>query len=428
VPRIADAFGHIAAGALVAMPGLAEYLAHPEAMGPEEANALSELLARRAGQVRSRERYDEVCVETTVQTTIDDERGPAAFECLGLDCGERYVYGVSPDGRTLLVQEEPAAVYVPFATSPAPRNAEVLERLLLVHLDGDAPREEEVAVADNFFGYGSMTDDLSRIAFVEQGSGRFGVVVVEPSSGERRVLKVRERPTMILQARLSPDGAWVAFHEKAFARAHTELHVIPADGGEERIISRRTRVGHWVVAPLRPGEPAKQLLAFDGTESYAGSPTPALVDPESPEDVVELELGDYVVRQVAGSHEGRIILIGSQRATIDTCEVGIRDPQSGEITWQALSVCVEDARVSAAGELTAAAVVSDEGDPEGEDAEAIAMDLASGETTIHTRNRLRERYVRVAGERVFFERVVPSQFPAVHPNAVCWTNREAETP
>jgi len=418
----ATTFRHWAAGDLLTMPALVARLEDPEHVGDaERQNALDDALERRAGQVRSDERFQEVCIESIVQLTIDDERGPAPFVCIEPSCGERYLFGLSADGTEALMHVEAPTFFVPFATSPAPRAAETVERLELAPLDGGEPRV--LAVAQNFFGYGGMSDDGSRVTFVEQASRRFGVVALEVESSERRVLTVVERPGLVIQSRISPDGQWILWHQKAFNRAHTELHLMPFEGGEEAILSRRTRLGRWVHTPLRPGEEPRLAIIFDGTESYEGSPRPVLVDPTAPTEVVELDIGERVIRQVIGSHEGRLVLLGSERDNIDACILGVRDVATAEIEWKPLGTCVEDARLSDRGEVVGAAVLSREGDPESTDTEAIIMDIESGDTIIHTINRARERYVRAVGDRIVFERGIRSQFPAVHPNAVCWTTR-----
>jgi hypothetical protein len=342
--------------------------------------------------------------------------------CLDIDCGERYLFALSADGSRALVHVESPTVFIPFATSPAPHVAETLERLELIPFDEDEERRT-LAVAENFFGYGSMSDDGSRVAFVEQARQRFGVVALDVESGERRVLSVVERPGLVVEADVSPDGRWVAFERKAFHRAHTELHVVPFEGGEPVVISRRIRMARWVVAPPQPGEEPRQLLAFEGSRSYEGDPEPALVDPSAPDEVVPLDVGEHVVRQVAGAHDGALVLLGSPEGNVDQCEIGIRDPASGQFEWREIAACIGDVSTTDRFEVTGTAVLSREGDLGGEDPEVMIMDLATGNTAIHTVNRGHERYVHAANRRIVFERAISSQFPAVHPSAVCWTTR-----
>jgi hypothetical protein len=419
IPDFTDPFAHWAAGALFGMPALADIqIAEP-------ANPLGAALDKKRDQDRSLAQYEAMCVESIVELTIDDERGPGPFTCLDVDCGERYLFGLSRDGRHALVHVDTPRSFVPFAMSPAPHAANTLERLVLVPLDGgDATT---VATARSFYGHGTLSDDGSRAAFVEQAALRFGVVALEIATGARRVLSIAERPGMVIEARISPDGQWVAHHQKAFNRAHTELHVTRFDGAEPLVISRRTRDGLWLTAPLRPGENARQLLAFDGTESYEGAPRPALVDPAEPDDVVELDVGEHIVRQIVGAHDEKLVLLGSPRGDLDHCEIGIRDPETGDVEWRPIATCLEDTRMTDRFELTGSGVLSRRGpdvdDPDTTDPEAIVMDLETGQTTIHTTNRAIERNVHAAGNRIAFERRVLSQYPAVHPNAVCWTER-----
>ncbi len=415
--------GHWAAGDLLSMPAMVDLLEHPERIADaERRETLSGALDKKAGQQRSQTRYDELCVEAVVQATLDDELGPVPVQCLDIDCGERYLFALSRDGTQALVHIESPTIFVPFANSPAPQTAETLERLELIPFDEDGERKT-LAVAESFYGDGSMSADGSRVAFVEQARQRFGVVGLEVESGERHVLAMVERPGVVVRAVISPDGRWVAIEQKAFHQAHTELHVVPFEGGEEVVISRRTRMARWVVAPLSPGEEPRQLLAFDGTPTYDGSPLPALVDPASPEDVVTLDVGDYVVRQVIGANEGRLVLLGSPSENVDRCALGVRDPASGSFEWREIATCIGEATMTESFEVVGTAIVTREGDLGPEDAEVMIMNLDTGDTSIHTVDRVNETHALAAGRHIAFDRPIPSQFPAVHPHAVCWTTR-----
>ncbi len=424
VSSFAEPMAHWAAGDLLAMPALVERLENPEQLADaERQNALGDALSKKAGQDRSRQRFHEVCTESVVQATLDDELGPAVVQCLDIDCGERYLFDLSADGGRALVHVESPTVYVPFATSPAPQTAETVERLELIPFDDEAERRT-LALAESFFGYGSMSADGSRVVFVEQARQRFGVVALDVESGERRVVTVVDRPGLVVEANVSPDGEWIAFERKAFHRAHTELHLVPFGGGEPRVLSRRTRMARWVVAPLRPGEEPRLLIALEGTESYEEEPAPALLDPAAdPAELVALDVGEHVVRQVVGAHDGELVLLGSPEGDVDQCALGIRDAATGEFEWRDIATCIGGASTTDRFEVIGTAMLSREGDLGDDDPEVIIMSLETGNTAIHTTNRGLERYPRAANRRIVFERAITSQFPAVHPSAVCWTTR-----
>jgi hypothetical protein len=421
--RMTDAFAHVAfahvAGDLVDMPLLERFLESPEGLEELETKArLDDALERRAGQARTRARLDETCAESSFAMLADENQGPAPVTCTEVGCTERYLFGLTSDGARALVHVESPTLFVPFATSPAPRSAETVERIELVPLEGGEPRV--LAEASNFFGYGSLSSDGKVAAFVEQGDGRFGLVALDTESGARRVLHLVENPRLIIQARVAPDGRFIAFHQQAFSRAHTELAVVPSTGGEVGIVARRMRMAEWVEVPLAAGEAPRLALALDGTASYEGTPSLVLAVPEDPSTLVPVDVGGRMLREIAGSYEGALVIVTSPSRDIETCELGIRDPATLELRYLPLAHCIDDARVTPSGRLVATAVVTREGDPSPTDPEVVLVDLETGALDQRTVNDVRERYPRAAGRRLVFERLGTSQFRGVHPNAICF--------
>ncbi len=406
------------AGDLFAMPALVTSLEDPDSFSDLETKSrFDRALERRSGQARTRERYEEECAITAGEIVED-----GLVHCAMDACSESYLYGIDPTGRQAFVHVDTPTVYIPFDASPAPRSGESVERLELQPLGGGQPRV--LAEAANFYGYGSLSEDGRVAAFVEQGDARFGVVTLDVRSGARRVLDLAERPASVQQARVSPDGRWVAYFFKPFARGAAEVRLVSSEGAaEHRVVTRRARTLRWVVVPLEHGGAPRLAVATVGSESVRGEAGPLLYDPEG-DAAVAVDVGDREVQYVIGAHEGTLYFVASPPDERRHCELGVRDRETLATRFLPLVACVDDAHMTPNGRIVGVAVVTRDGDPNDRDTELVVVDPATGEIDQRTSNAAGERYPRVSadGRRVAFERHAHSRFRGINPNAICWTD------
>jgi hypothetical protein len=330
------------------------------------------------------------------------------------------LFGVTADGAAAVVHIESPTIFVPFDTSPSPRSAETVERIELVPLTGEAP-SRLLAQSNNFYGYGDLSSDGSTLAFVEQGNARFGLVVVDVASASRRTVYLVDSPGRILQPRISGDGAMIAFHERPTRRAPSIVRVMPTGGGDPATIARDVRDVRWIEASVRADGERRQLLAMVSDEGESTTPPHVLiVDPSDPTVSVRVTDPERRPSEVAGAHDGTVYFTWSRGAD---CGLGSFRPADARPSFVATPVCVSDTTLTTDGRVVGVARATREGDADASDAELVVVDAATGEVTVETINRLRERYPEVSRTgRVVFERITVSQFERLGQAAICYVD------
>ncbi|MEM9195408.1 MAG: hypothetical protein AAGF12_39925 [Myxococcota bacterium] len=377
------------AGDLLRQPRLAEYIEKGgEASSAGYVERLEDAFNQLAGRDRTSQRLREVCEEA--DEALASDAGPHEVRCGPVEgCGQHYLFGASADGSRYLRHVESPTWFIPFEASPTPAIAQTVERIDLVEVSGAT---RTIAYANNFVGWGDLSADGTRAVFVEQGSRRQGLVVVNVETGERQVLYVAEGRRYLDSPKISPDGAFIGVMERVGRRGARQLYTL--------------RVADGLVAGPFPA------LAFDWLQPDEGlrlayiQADPAvgrrlvLHDPTNAAPAQEVA-GELSVRDIVGLGPTGILVTTGNAA--DGCgvarvvthpEPGLVDPVDSPCLGH--PVVFGEAIVGAARESSA-------GDPLAGDPEMVRVD-ASGNSEVLTANRLLERYPQ-GGARLFFERV-----------------------
>jgi hypothetical protein len=241
---------------------------------------------------------------------------------------------------------------------------------------------------------------------------------------------------------LSPDGAHVIYRMRATRRAPAQLIAMPAEPDASAQLLGEAHIGAWVEVSFEGSDRSAYVAELVEWARVGGAPDPlAPVDPAlapPPADLppiddwtLRLALFDptnagvrawldddrHQVREIAGSYSGKIVFTWRNG---EVCGLGVWDPARDERVFSRTEACIAHPQVSASGFVVGTANASAPSDPERGDDEIVSVRLSDGSFSVLTANALRDRYPRVAGDRVVFDRIGTSryrQFPRV---ATCW--------
>ena len=316
----------------------------------------------------------------------EEARGPLTFHS-PRDADDRLVAVV--DGEVLVAT---ADVHPFFSASGLELlRSEALETLGWRPLGGEpGPFTRRLWRGYNAFTYPSASGDGQRIALVEDLYGwARSLVVVDRGKPARRLRT--ESTRRLSEPRLAPDGAHVAFIDRACRRCAKELRVVDAETGEERLhVGEEEAIDGFawldrarLMVVMDPQDGAPGLWAFQ----IASGDDSSLMGVE----------GSGVLRDPVASPDGRLVAASNPTArTIVTL-----DMESNEVTEHLVAGAATALSFSADGRRLAFELQT----PDSRHAEIAILTLDGSEVTLLTSNDAADRYPLFSsdGTRVFFE-------------------------
>lgn len=473
--RGVDALAPAVASELLGSPTVAAYLSETP-VDMERFNAINE--GRRADERRRSEmdRFEQSCV-STVEELGQRDAFLGDVRCLTTDCGQEYLIGVLPGGSEAVLRVETAMPVFPLFAASDVRTAQVPDRLVRVSTEGI--RTTLVSV-QNLYSYADLAQDGQAVAYVEIADRIAKLVWVSIDGAERRELHRVPWPERMTSPHLSPEADWVAFTYRAFRRAEPKLYVMrtaptppepgaPAEFAPPFEPERFGVSGRWVRLPMRvtdgdptraetllavvvPGERSDDVLEDEGAEEgddtdesdieeelvgvnpeRAGLDLPPLthiallrMTEGEPELVARIGGVERPVRQLIGSHEGRLVV--SSYSRVFGCAFGIFDPNAAPpLVFTSASVCPGNPSLTPDGMVVGEARMSRDEDPEGRDGELVMVDPTTGHAVPFSANTIRDRYPTVVatpgdGRRVFFERLPRRRYARHPPAGTCFAD------